>query len=691
MMRSIFYLLLICICSDGYAQTNLFTIGDNGDFETENSEDVMGAVVFDWTSDDWIIERIAATSVHPAASGSYFIKCTMGNASHPGLRELVSIPFLTTTAGKGYVVRAQVWVPEASNIQVWATVNKNSTFGEGWHGPCKGELFNGPPGDPIDNYNEWVETYFSKTVFENVPLHFVGVIQNMSFDEQYLYGKSFYLDNIEVYEYQPINASVEVDYEINSVMISDLSGGFTGASEGEYRFTWNDGSTLKNRTNLQNNFHYELTITKDIDKPELVEYTGGCFKRIFSFYFPGTDPIPLCTTSIPKGPDGTLKLDKFSGQVVLKPVQNCFEDIQIGCISGKLEAPQFNKVVSASAVTYNDAWDYDNTMFRNPGGTVSANPYENASRGKWRPQSSYAYKTDQITRDKNYNTGTFQLSHFNWDYPAASERLGWLKTNTVEKYTPHGNPVQERNAIDIPSVAKFGYHDAVPYLIAQNAEYSSVLFESFESVYGASVEDGFDLSGGTVLSTVAHSGKNSFSMNGNASMLVRSFTINKQIKSKGMLAKVWVRDNPSVSLNLQMNYEGSSISAAFTKVVRTGDWTLYQAMLNHEAFDAVPFDPQAGSQQAVSTLHLVNAASEPLWIDDLRIQPQDAEMTAYVYDKKTLRLVTVFDDQHFGLYYQYNPEGQLVRKIIETEQGRKTIQETQYNTPVVQKSTLPNN
>ncbi|MBL4669491.1 MAG: hypothetical protein JKY30_09555 [Flavobacteriales bacterium] len=45
--------------------------------------------------------------------------------------------------------------------------------------------------------------------------------------------------------------------------------------------------------------------------------------------------------------------------------------------------------------------------------------------------------------------------------------------------------------------------------------------------------------------------------------------------------------------------------------------------------------------------------------------------------------MATFDDQHFGLFYQYNAEGKLVRKLIETERGMKTVQETQYNTPKI--------
>ena len=69
-------------------------------------------------------------------------------------------------------------------------------------------------------------------------------------------------------------------------------------------------------------------------------------------------------------------------------------------------------------------------------------------------------------------------------------------------------------------------------------------------------------------------------------------------------------------------------------------------------------------------------------VDDVRVQPLDASMMTYVYDRSTLALITQFDDQHFGTYYQYNGEGQLVRIKRETERGLRTVAETQYNVPL---------
>ena len=78
---------------------------------------------------------------------------------------------------------------------------------------------------------------------------------------------------------------------------------------------------------------------------------------------------------------------------------------------------------------------------------------------------------------------------------------------------------------------------------------------------------------------------------------------------------------------------------------------------------------------------ITNESGFMVYVDDIRVQPVESQMAAYVYDKFNLRLLTSFDDQHFGLFYQYNSEGKLVRKLIETERGLKTVTETQYNTP----------
>ena len=113
---------------------------------------------------------------------------------------------------------------------------------------------------------------------------------------------------------------------------------------------------------------------------------------------------------------------------------------------------------------------------------------------------------------------------------------------------------------------------------------------------------------------------------------------------------------------------------------QSGEWTLCQATIPTSAFSTINLPVTSAirlgfTRPAGSTLQI--------WVDDVRVQPAKAQVTAYVYDRATLKLLASFDDQHFGLFYQYDSEGRLVRKLVETERGRKTVQETLYNVPKV--------
>jgi hypothetical protein len=111
----------------------------------------------------------------------------------------------------------------------------------------------------------------------------------------------------------------------------------------------------------------------------------------------------------------------------------------------------------------------------------------------------------------------------------------------------------------------------------------------------------------------------------------------------------------------------------FEKVARVGEWTLYQASLSDFSNYTDDFTPEI--------VFVRISPSLSLYIDDVRMQPSNALATANVYDLDNFRLIAQFNDQHFGLFYQYNDEGKLIRKMAETENGLKTVTETQYNIP----------
>ena len=338
-------------------------------------------------------------------------------------------------------------------------------------------------------------------------------------------------------------------------------------------------------------------------------------------------------------------------------------------------------VLSANAQTYTDQW-VDSLGFIGSDYGTSSNPndYETGRRGKWRPSASYAYKSDVL----NAVTGTNRVytnagavtsfTGFNYSNLSSNSSTQWLKTNHVNYYTPNGNAVEESNILGVKSSARFGYNESVPVVVAKNAPYSSVLFTGFEDSTSA-------------VTTYAHSGLRSWQLNAGSAYTAGNVTIDyyddngnriTRINSNGFSARFWLKTLPAsldvITTTLQCSVLNSASVPTYgqlNQIARVGDWTLYEAQF----FNVVH------SFNTPLKVQISNTGTQTVWIDDVRIQPLEAQVNCYVYDSSNLRLITSFDDQHFGRYYQYNMEGKLVRKLVETEEGMKTVTETQYNIP----------
>lgn len=351
-------------------------------------------------------------------------------------------------------------------------------------------------------------------------------------------------------------------------------------------------------------------------------------------------------------------------------------------------------VIAASAVQLDSTWPYDPPDYLRPSElntwgleNTSNNRYETGME-RWRPRATYAYRTGIVGAGKlssiaertyadagvflnstGTTTGGFRM--FNWLNPEANDGTGWLNPSTVTLFSPFGEPLEERDILGIYSAAKFAHENTVPKLVAKNAQYNAVGFESFEDGRGNA-------------SNYAHSGKKSYKlpMSGFTSDTIIRLVTTQQMIDKGVLVRVWAkrtyRDDDTNEIAIDCNGLGGD---AFTKVAQTGEWTLYEKVHALEE----PYDTVG----AVFGLKFKIGLSQPgdannhdsVWIDDVRAQPFDAEMICYVYDASNLRLLTQFDDQHFGAYYQYNGEGKLTRTLRETERGMKTVAERQYHTP----------
>ena len=289
---------------------------------------------------------------------------------------------------------------------------------------------------------------------------------------------------------------------------------------------------------------------------------------------------------------------------------------------------------------------------------------------------------------------------FDWENSLRSRPAAWLTEAVTEVASPNRDVLQERDPLGIPSAAKFGYGvnaagasaQILPYLQAHNADYGSVLFESFENTYAAggkiTVEDGLELPSSVQVircgpaspgSCIAHTGNACAQLTSRQLQLV-PIPLTAQVNSGGLLIKFWLRLPDYVPAQFAASVSLLRAGVASTPVqlttsVRTGDWLLFEGRVPTSGVGA------SLGESLTPVLQFSAAGSSAVYIDDVRVQPVEAQMTAYVYDPVSLRLVASFDDQHFALRYQYNQEGKLIRKQAETTQGLKTLQETHYHTP----------
>ncbi len=356
-------------------------------------------------------------------------------------------------------------------------------------------------------------------------------------------------------------------------------------------------------------------------------------------------------------------------------------------VSGNIVSQKtFVNGISSTAKTYSDLWSNE-SILSDYGITPGSNmEYETGERGKWRFMENYVFRIssvkDAVTgSNRVYSaSGTAYIGGFNYSSPSSNTSnyySGWIRTNKVNSYSPHGNALEEQDALGIYSSARFGYNENVPVLIAKNAPYSSVLFTGFEDE-------------GAAVNTTAHSGSYSKLLASNSEFTVGNIQIDikdgngnpdRSINSKGVSVKFWIKQqndiNDDINNSFQCIVQNNALNvfaSKLNKIARVGEWTLCEAK-----FANLTFDPYSAL-----TIKLKNTGKAQVWVDDVRVQPVEAQMVCYVYDRKNLRLLTSFDDQHFGLYYQYNGEGKLLRKLVETERGLKTIQETQYNTKTIE-------
>ncbi|MBL7813196.1 MAG: hypothetical protein JNL57_13320, partial [Bacteroidetes bacterium] len=307
----------------------------------------------------------------------------------------------------------------------------------------------------------------------------------------------------------------------------------------------------------------------------------------------------------------------------------------------------------------------------------------------------------------------------------------WTWMETIHKTDDKGNHVQTVNALGVYSAALYGYNDR-RLLIATsgNAKHAEIVSENFEDlpenkfmrwlcgplgpyldISGSMPPDNADCTnfktwpvwalliqnGNKVISEQSHTGWKSLQLGKGESYVkinsptgyidemyanyYKSYALSdkdfisrfRPEVNREYLASMWVRQTERDQFEFKITDNGTSIT-----LVPYGSTDLIDGWRRY-TFRFTPASTHIGFIFNNKGVINGNASEQLIYLDDFRIQPFESSMQTYVYDYRNYRLMSTLDDNNFAIYFEYDEEGSLIRKKVETRKGIMTISENKNN------------
>ena len=148
------------------------------------------------------------------------------------------------------------------------------------------------------------------------------------------------------------------------------------------------------------------------------------------------------------------------------------------------------------------------------------------------------------------------------------------------------------------------------------------------------------------------------------------------VAGKKMLFSAWIKEVCSTPCD-KTDFNKSDIQI-WCGGVNVGNGTVKRTGAIIEGWQKIEgsFEIPANTSATAAEIRFINTNTEPMYVDDIRIHPYNANMKSYVYDPVNLRLVAQQDANNYSSFYEYDDEGTLIRTKVETKTGIKTLTET---------------
>ncbi len=329
----------------------------------------------------------------------------------------------------------------------------------------------------------------------------------------------------------------------------------------------------------------------------------------------------------------------------------------------------------------------------------------------------------------------WQYASNTWSpFNAQSVNNPWTWKESMYSIDNYGNPIESVNALDIFSAQIYGYNNR-RLVTAQsaNAKVRNILFDGFEDIdvnafyrwhcwsssnlkidnpiYGSKWNDEFNNTyrhwpvsklfvGGdnSITDKVSHTGWKSVQLGrGTSTIPITTFANNQGQSNSSFMTNYYLQTNEIIdqfnpesskdyfiSLWVKETYAGQFEIQLYNDTGSSGSsiipLTSINSSTNVDGWRQLSYKFSIAAGKRLVAINFINKApdSEKLqycYIDDIRITPMQSSMQSYVYDYNRLRIMATLDDNNFATFYEYDEEGALVRKKVETEKGIMTVSE----------------
>ncbi|WP_212003294.1 hypothetical protein [Chitinophaga sp. HK235] len=281
----------------------------------------------------------------------------------------------------------------------------------------------------------------------------------------------------------------------------------------------------------------------------------------------------------------------------------------------------------------------------------------------WRQKASYVWAPAGVSADGI--TPLNQFTDFNWTNPLANT-LSWIKTRETTLYNVYSNELEEVDLYGNAAATLMGYDESKVLISGTFARQKDLAFTGAEDeLSNGMFPGGIGLGDGVVEKNTAspainaHTGYNSLRVDANKAGFNCTISLDAADTKKSFLASVWVKGNGSSAPAAGLYYKvgnGAAVSASVNTLKKAGNWYLISFV--------VPATTIAGASSI--SFGCTNNGAATVYFDDFRVQPGEAQTSAYVYDKFSGELIYVLNNNNLFTRYEYDAAGRLKATYKET-------------------------